>query len=48
VNDAQSRREAQVDGALTNNERVFGVPDTSADHRIDVDVKIGMLAEHLQ
>ena len=40
VYDADRGREPQFDGAARNDERVFGRLDPTADHGIDVDMKI--------
>ena len=48
VNDANRRGKSQFDGATRDGEGVLGMMDVTAQHGIDVDVKIGVFGEQLQ
>src|SRR5215813_11683044 len=45
VNDAERAAEPEFDSATSHRQRVFGVFDPAADHRIDTDVKFGVLGQ---
>ena len=48
MNDSDGRTEAEFQSALADGERILRIADASADHRIDIDVKLGVLGQQLQ
>jgi hypothetical protein len=47
VDNSNSRGEAELQRALPDHQRIVRVLNAAADHRVDVDVKIGMFGEKL-
>ena len=48
VNDADGGGESEFDGALADDQGVVRIVNAAADHGVDVDVKVGVLGQHLQ
>ena len=48
VDDADRGGEAELRGAVVDRARVFRVLDAAADHRVDVDVEVGVFGQPLQ
>src|SRR5262249_23496300 len=48
VDDSDGGREAELEGALADDERVLRVLDAAADHGVDVDVELRVFGEQLE